>query len=468
MHRHRWLTGAGLAILAALLIAGILWVRASQTLSTIQQADPRLRQPQNEPRPQIQPTDALLRPTGAANGVAAGPLVPTRPPLPDTLREPFNVLLIGVDKRPDVDEGVRSDTLIVVHVDPQAKWASMLSIPRDSLVTIPHVGQSKINAAYASGYISAAAIYGDGTTPEAGGAALAAETVEGFLGVRVDYTAQVDFNGFAALVDSIGGVVVDVPRPLLDAEFPTDDYGVERIYIPAGLQTLDGRTALVYARSRHLSTDFDRSQRQQTVLRALLGQVRERGVLENVTTLPQWAEVLAQNIRTTLPIADFGTINGLAGLASQLGPDRIVQLNINPNDVAVDWDDGSSISWNQADLAALVARWQAGPQVEAANADRIQVLNGAAVDGLAGRVSAYLRGQGFTVADPDQAPAIYPHTTIVDYSGRTETRQRLAEALGLDERYVEATPGPEAPPPAAGVDLVLIVGQDYDAAWVGE
>jgi LCP family protein required for cell wall assembly len=459
VNRHPRPNGIGLTKTALLLVVAIVAVRANHTLSTIQQADPRLRQPASTPRP---------RPTGAASGLLGGALEPTRPPLPDTLRDPFNVLLIGVDRRPNPDEGVRSDTLILVHVDPQAKWASMLSIPRDSVVNIPHVGQAKINAAYASGYSAAAEIYGEGTAPDAGGAALAAEAVESFLGVRVDYTAQVDFGGFAALVDSVGGVVVDVPKPLLDAEYPTDDYGVERIYIPAGLQVLDGRTALIYARSRHLSTDFDRSKRQQAVLRALLDQVRARGVLENVAALPQWAEVLEQNVRTTLPISDLGAVEGLATLARSLDPSRIVQLSINPNDVAMDAENGSDIYWNQGDIAALVARWQAGPQAAQAAAEggRVQVLNGAAVDGIAGKVSAFLRGQGFAVADPDQAPQVYEHTTIIDYAGKPATRQRLAEALGLDPRFVVAQPGPEAPPRPAQTDIVLIVGQDYRAGWL--
>ena len=301
------------------------------------------------------------------------------------------------------------------------------------------------------------AIYGAGTEPDAGGGALAAETVEQFLGVKVDYTAQVDFHGFEALVDSVGGVVVDVPTPLLDAEYPTEDYGVERIYIPAGLQVMNGRTALIYARSRHASTDFDRGRRQQMVLRALLEQVRARGLLENVATLPQWAAVLEQNIRTTLPIADLGMINGLATLARELKSDRIVQLSINPDDVALDAEDGSDIYWNRADLAALVARWHAGPPA-AANAEsapagasgRVQVLNGAAVDGLAGRVSAFLGGQGIALVDPGQAPRVYEHTTIIDYTGQPATRQRLADVLGIDPRYVQTTPGPDAPPPGSG------------------
>jgi len=458
-----WLNGPIIALVVVgvgsiLIIAVMLALRTNRALTTIQQPDPR-----RNPTAQV-----IARP------LAGGELLPTLPPLPNALREPVNVLLMGVDKRPSAEEGVRSDTLILIHLDPLAKWASMLSIPRDSVVNIPNLGYAKINAAYAYGFNNAAAIYGDGTAPDAAGAALAAETVEKFLGVKVDFTAQVDFHGFEALVDSVGGVLVDVPTPLLDAEYPTEDYGVERIYIPQGLQVMSGHTALVYARSRHASTDFDRSRRQQAVLRALLEQVRARGLLENVGTLPEWATVLEQNMRTTLPIAELGMINGLATLARGLKSDRILQLSISPADVSVDSEDGSDIYWNRADIAALVARWQAGPPPapsaeagpSASASGRVQVLNGAAVNGLAGRVSAFLGEQGILLVDPGQASRVYAHTTIIDYTGQPGTRQRLAEILGLESRYVQATPGPDAPPPEQA-DIVLILGQDYQERWAG-
>jgi LCP family protein required for cell wall assembly len=286
----------GVVALLVIVLAALALRRADQTLRTIEQNDPR--------RGPAATASAAQAPVGAVQATAAS--APVEGSLPNALRDPVNVLLIGVDKRPNADDGVRSDTLILVHLDPQQKWASMLSIPRDSVVNIPHLGQAKINAAYAYGYTNAAAIYGAGTEADAGGGALAAETVEQFLGVKVDYIAQVDFRGFEQLVDAIGGVLVDVERPLLDAEYPTEDYGVERIFIPAGLQVMSGRTALIYARSRHLSTDFDRGRRQQQVLRALLEQVKARGLLENVAVLPEWADVLAQNVRTTLPVRDLG------------------------------------------------------------------------------------------------------------------------------------------------------------------
>ena len=459
--RGRGLRVVGIAVgviaLLVILLAVLALRRADQTLRSIEQNDPRrgAAATASATRNQGQPM--------ATTAVSA----PIEGPLPNALRDPINILLIGVDKRPNPDDGVRSDTLILVHLDPLQKWASMLSIPRDSVVNIPHLGRAKINAAYAYGYTNAAAIYGEGTEADAGGGALAAETVEQFLGVKVDYIAQVDFRGFEQLVDAVGGVLVDVERPLLDAEYPTEDYGVERIFIPAGLQVMSGRTALIYARSRHLSTDFDRGRRQQQVLRALLEQVKARGLLENVAVLPEWADVLAQNVRTTLPVRDLGVLNGLATLARELKSDRVVQLSINPEDVPIDAEDGSDIYWNPAGVAALAARWQAGPQSGATvETARVQVLNGAQVDGVATRVSDYLRARGFELTEPGNALQAYEHTLIIDYAGRPATLRRLADTLGLQADYVLAQPGQNAPPPT-GADIVVIVGMDYQAGWIG-
>jgi hypothetical protein len=118
-------------------------------------------------------------------------------------------------------------------------------------------------------------------------------------------------------------------------------------------------------------------------------------------------------------------------------------------------------------VAALVARWRAGPQTGAAvETARIQVLNGAHVDGVATRVSDYLRERGFDLAEPGNAPQTYEHTTIIDYAGRPATLRRLADTLGLQTDYVLAQPGPDAPPPS-GADIVVIVGIDYQAGWIG-
>jgi LCP family protein required for cell wall assembly len=485
---------AALALLA-LLTAGVTALRQTgRVLESLEQEDPRQRATTNP-----LPVPTTSQPSNPDATIAATAPTTSDQPTSGLLTRPFTVLLLGVDRRPNPEEGVRSDTLILVRVDPQTRTASMLSIPRDSVAPIPHLGWAKINAAYGYGYANATALYGAATDPSAAGGALAAEAVEQFLGVTVDYIAQVDFRGFEQLVDTVGGVLIDVPVPILDAEYPTENYGVERVYIPAGLQTLDGRTALIYVRTRHGSSDFERSRRQQQVLRALLDQVRARGLLDNAALLPRWIEVVSEHVRTTLPVSDLRTAAELAALARDLDGNRVLQLSINPNDVAIDREDGSDIYWNPTDLAALVARWEAGPDLsvapsvtslptQAAAPDAppldpaqptptllpavaepdtvVQVLNGARVEGIAGRVSAFLADRGFIIADPETVTRIYEHTVIIDYSGRPETRRRLAETLGIEARYVLATAPPDAPPPGYNVDIVVVIGRDYRQEWL--
>jgi polyisoprenyl-teichoic acid--peptidoglycan teichoic acid transferase len=425
------LIGAGallVVVLLAILTLAFNWARSA--LGTITQADPRRS--------------------------TAGQALPAS----SALRAPLNVLLIGVDRRPDMQEGVRSDTLILVHIDPIQVWAGMLSIPRDSIADVPYLGQQKINTAYAYGFNHADAIYGQGTAPEAAGGALAAQTVEAFLGLKVDYIAQIDFRGFQRVVDTLGGVTLDIPRPLLDPSYPTDDYGYERIYVPAGLQVLDGATALRYARSRHSSNDFDRSRRQQQVLRAILAEVRARGLLSQATLLPTLARDLQQSVSTTLPLGDLDTLRGLTELAQRLEPERIVQLSINPNDVAVTQEIGSDIYWNKDDVAGLVARLLAGPEVGTELA-RVQVQNGAGVQGLASQVTDALRGLGFLMGDAADAQAPTEHSQLIDYGNNPQTLKRLAEQLGIDQRYVFTSPPPGAPPAPFRAQIVLILGADY-------
>lgn len=319
-------------------LVGFLFFRTTRTLGTIEQNDPRHA--------------TAVQAAAAANTAVAE--------LPNTLREPFTVLLIGVDQRDNPDEIPRGDTLIVVHVNPTERWASMLSIPRDTLVSIPNIGEDKINAAYFHGYIYASELYGEGTAPAEAGGALAAETVEAFLGVPIDYIAQVDFRGFQRIIDTIGGISIDVPQPLLDAEFPTANYGYERIYIPAGLQVLDGRQALIYARSRHAGSDFDRSSRQQQVLQAMLHSMRQRALLDQIGLLPELVADVQESVATTLPVSDLNTLRGLAALASELSSERIVRLSLNPNDVGMN-EIGTNILWNPEDVQLQVNRLLAGP-----------------------------------------------------------------------------------------------------------
>jgi LCP family protein required for cell wall assembly len=381
-------------------------------------------------------------------------------PVGSTLLGGTNVLIVGVDERPGhPEEGVRSDTLIVLHLDAAGRWASMLSIPRDTRVNVRTLGETKINAAYGQGYATAEALYGAGATPHEGGMALAAQTVEQLLqlpqrGEHIDAVAQINFDGFAKLIDALGGVTIDVPRAIVDDEYPTPDFGTMRVEFQPGVQQMDGARALIYARTRHADSDFGRGERQQQVLRAIAAKIRERGTLGQVLFAPKLLGSLVGTVETTLPIARPDTLAALTWLASGLSPDQIGQTRLSPETAPNYREEGSDLIWEPNDVRAVVDAFLTRPS-EASESASVQVLNGTATAGLAGRVSLELDQAGFTMIPAGNAPANdAPKTIVYDVTGKPRTSQRLAKQLGAEVRQ-------GAPPDVASeADIVVIVGQD--------
>ncbi len=167
---------------------------------------------------------------------------------PTTSRDPFYIMILGSDSRNDGD-AERSDTNIVGRIDPQAGIITMISIPRDTAITLGSYGTQKFNAAFAY----------DGVP----GAIKAAESL---LGIKISHYAKLDFDGMKQLVDTLGGVTVDVPVRI-------DDPDAGPVVVEAGEQHLDGEAALTFARSRAYATgDFQRSTNQRTLIAAMLKQ----------------------------------------------------------------------------------------------------------------------------------------------------------------------------------------------------
>jgi LCP family protein required for cell wall assembly len=295
--------------------------------------------------------------------------VRANPPLATPLIGGINVLLIGVDERPDnPEEGIRSDTLILTRLNPGGGWANLLTIPRDTQVELPELGITKINVAYGYGYEHAEALYGSGTTPQQGGMALAAEAVETFLGLsergmRVDYTAQVNFEGFASVIDTLGGITIDVPYFIEDHAYPTEDLRTMYVSFEAGPQRMDGATALIYARTRHYDSDFSRNQRQQQVLHAIVGEFRQRSYPERLWLMPRilksitGAEGTTPPVITTMPIDRLDIMPGMVLLASRLHPERIGQFGINPDEVVLTAEVGSNLIWDPDSVHEQVSRF---------------------------------------------------------------------------------------------------------------
>ncbi len=286
-------------------------------------------------------------PTQVALGVAGTPIatpvlaeetpaltpMPTRVPLPTwngTGR--VTILLIGSDTRGN-GEVARSDTLILVTINPETKQVSMLSIPRDLLVTIPNYGKGKINAAYAYG--SSSTLTGPG---------VAAATIEYNFGVTIDYFAEVNTTGLARIIDTVGGVTLDVATPIKDDEYPGAGTNYIRVLFQTGLQHMDGTTAVHYARTRHDDSDFARGDRQRQLLMALRSQAVGLNLLPKA---PKLLGQLGDTFRTDLSPTQ---VLALAKLGSKVASDDIHSYNL---------ANATTVSWLPGQPYYLIPNWDA-------------------------------------------------------------------------------------------------------------
>ena len=396
-----------------------------------------------------------------AGKVALQDVRQNRPPA-NALVSSMNILLLGVDLRQDhPNEGIRSDTLMLLHLDPASGWGSLLSIPRDTVTNIEGFGENKINTAFARGYENAESLYGPGSDPMAGGAALAANTVEQFLGLRdfnarINYVATINFNGFAKMIDAIGGIEVDVPRPITDNEYPTEDFGTMTVHFDAGPQRMNGEQALQYVRTRHADSDFGRAERQQQVIRAIVQTLRNQPLVLRPVAGMRLIDAAGDATKTTMPVGRPDALL-MALMLARIEPEQIAQYRIDPEKVPLQ-EFGSDLVWDRAGVQALV-REALTPPGEAQEQATIQVQNGAGVAGLAGQLTQDLANQGFTTTTADNAE-LRPHSQIIDYGEHPATSRRLSRALsGMPVAEGSST---DAPP---GVDLVVVLGEDYASYW---
>lgn len=253
---------------------------------------------------------------------------------------PLDILLLGLDiddcEQNSVDatssDARRTDTMILVHIDPASDSAAMLSLPRDLYVylDIPHgwVGGQKLNTAHVFGALPD----NEGRTLPHGGPNAVKRAIQQNLDLAVHRYVRVDFNGFIAVVDALGGIEVDVPPSaddpsvgLVDDSYPDGHCGTMTLRIPPGRQQMDGVQALRYARSRKSTSDFDRSRRQMDVLVALREQILRPGVLMD---LPKLIPALMEAVDTDLTREE---IIALARIARRIEPATVSRLQLDTN-----------------------------------------------------------------------------------------------------------------------------------------
>ena len=254
-----------------------------------------------------------------------------------------NVLLLGVDQRPCEESGniSRTDTMILVSLDPETKSASMLSFPRDLWVNIPTVGPNRLNAAH---------FFGDAYAYPGGGPALIKRTIQENFYVPVHYYVRINFDGFRRVVDTLDGIELVVEEPIWDDHYPTDDCQYQTVQFDVGTHQVDGEQALMYARSRHYSSDFDRARRQQQVIFAIYDKTM------SLTTLPRLPELWAAKGEAVQTDLSFLESMKLARLGTQIDRENIRHGVIDESmTVNITTDKGWQVlDWHRDQVAPLI------------------------------------------------------------------------------------------------------------------
>lgn len=379
--------------------------------------------------------------------------------LPDLIekRERVNILLLGIDQRENEQGPWRTDTMILVSIDPSTRSTSMLSIPRDLWVTIPGFGENRINVAH---YL------GDLRGYPGGGVALAKKTVWHALGAPVHYYVRVNFNGFERMVDAVGGLTVDVKEPIHDESYPDGNYGTIVVDIPAGTQHMDGATALRYARSRHGKSDFDRMARQQAVILAARDKVLSLDI--PLARIPKLIELAGDSVQTDMNIDE---ILALAEVAKKLDRSRIRHGIIEDSmTTTITTPEGSMVEvadWEKVrrlvdDLFPVtLAAAQPTPSLAQAQLTtegaRIQLQNGTLVADLAWRTAELLREKGFNIVGATNADRFdHAQTLIIDHGSNPYSVESLALLLNVAPENVQREPTGRS-----DVDLRVVLGRDY-------
>lgn len=388
----------------------------------------------------------------------------TSPGLVWTGKERVNILVMGIDQRPGEEGAFRTDTMLVLTIDPVSKTGGMLSIPRDLWVPIPGYGSGRINTAHVLGQIN---------NHPGGGPGLAVETVEMNLGVPIHYYARVDFNAFVELVDRLGGIDITVEEDIDDPKYPSHDpadpYGYDPLHIKAGEHHFDGEMALKYARTRHSAGgDFDRAERQQAVLRAIFDKVTQLDMLPTLLAqAPQMWRMMQDSVETDLTLDE---IVALARLASEVDPDDIHTGVIDERYTLFhETDDGQEVLILLRDktreLRDELFTTETPADEETADestqleeeAAAIEVLNGTLTPGLAADVADYLRESDLNVARTANADRQdVEESLVVAHTEKLYTAQYIAGVLELPDSAVV-----QGYDPGAEYDISVILGSDY-------
>lgn len=365
-----------------------------------------------------------------------------------------NFLILGSDSRMDVDKsyggskigGERSDTIMVLQLDPRRDKGIVLSIPRDTKVDIPGHGSDKINAAYSDG-----------------GTQLAVETVKSFTGLPIHHYIEVNFEGFTQVVDAVGGVDICVDQPIRD-EMTGLDLKTE------GCHHLTGEFALAYARSREAqvyedgkwkaetSGDFGRIQRQQNFMRALM---KKAISINAVGRFSELSKAIRQGVKIDEGL-NFDKLMEVYGKFSSMTPEKVEMLSVpgepqnikgvsyviakEPDTTNLFHSLGAQKDTSSTPGQLVDANGNLAPQIQ------VKILNGTQTMGLAAEAASKLKSKGFFVTGAGDTKSTA--TTEIKYEKGAEAQaQQVKTALGAGNLVESKT--------SLDGNVVVYLGRDF-------
>ena len=283
---------------------------------------------------------------------------------------------------------------------------------------------------------------------------------------------RINFEGFKRIIDLIGGIDVYVEKEIYDPKYPDNNYGYEPLYIPAGLQHMDGEMALKYARTRHGSSDFERAKRQQKVIMAVRKRVLDLNLLPKLLPkAPELLQTMADSIQTDIPV---DVIMELAPLLQEIGPDNIKRAVIDQSmtlrhitptgaDVLIPLRDKIRPVIDELFGSSTLGVATPPPEVIeerqrlAEEGAKIVVQNGTTREELASKVAQFLIDQGFQVVAYSSADRTdYSHTVIINYTDKLYTLDQLAKLFNVRPDEIRYSPVNQD-----NIDIRVIVGWDF-------
>lgn len=379
-----------------------------------------------------------------------------------------NILMLG--RGGDNHEGSDlTDTIIIASIDPIAKEAALVSLPRDLYVPVSGQGSMKINAVYATGKNASLrkASKRDNDAKkraEDAGYTMLEQTIEKNLGLPIHYRTMVDFDGFKKAIDTVGGI--DVNPPSAVKETMRIDGRMYKLDINPGWQHMDGFKALAYSRSRYTSArgDFDRSERQRLILIALKNKVMSAGTYSNPAKISSLMDNLGSHVQTNFSIQD---LNRLYQLGKDIDSSKISSIGLAdpPNNYVITSNiGGQSVVVPRAgvgnfnEIQGYLRNTLKDSFIRNENAN-ITALNGTNTTGLATTKGDELKSYGYNVGTVGNAPTRnYQKTILVNLRGNDKkyTKNYLEKRFGVSA--VGTLPDGSIQPGTA--DFVIILGSD--------